>query len=82
MRVFLPGAALGLLLFVTQGGAFDNGVSPVSTGAVMASRLFADAVIGIVGLCGFYIAFYAIRWLLAQAWGWLRAGVAQRGTHR
>ena len=73
IRVFLPGAALGLLLFVTQGSAFDDGVTPLSIGAVMASRLVADAVIGTVGLCALYIALYAGRWILAQAWNWTRA---------
>ncbi|MGH6969036.1 MAG: hypothetical protein ACREEN_08035 [Stellaceae bacterium] len=80
LRLFLPGAALGLLLFVTQGAAFDDGFSPWSTGTVMASRLFADAVIGIVGLCAAYIAFYAVRWILAQIWSWTRVTVMRRGT--
>jgi len=80
MRLFLPGAALGLLLFVTQGTAFDDGFSPWSIGAVMASRLIADAVIGIVGLCVVYIALYAARWILVQAWGWTRTSVLRRGT--
>lgn len=80
MRLFLPGAALGLLLFVVQGAAFDDGATPVSIGAVLASRLMADAVIGIVGLCALYIALYAARWILAQAWGWARAGLSRRGT--
>lgn len=80
LRLFLPGAALGLLLFVIQGTAFDEGVSPWSIGAVMASRLVADAVVGVVALCAFYIAFYAARWILAQAWGWTRTTVTRRGV--
>ncbi|HYL31658.1 MAG TPA: hypothetical protein VEU53_00755 [Stellaceae bacterium] len=78
MRLFLPGAALGLVVFVVQGTAFDDGVSPWSIGAVTVSRLLADAVIGIVGLCAVYIALYAARWILAQAWGWMRAAVVRR----
>lgn len=78
LRLFLPGAALGLLLFVVQGTAFDEGISPWSIGTVVASRLIADAVIGVVALCAVYIAFYAGRWILAQAWGWTRA-VTRRG---
>ncbi|MDE2167728.1 MAG: hypothetical protein KGJ66_15490 [Alphaproteobacteria bacterium] len=80
MRLFLPGAALGLLLFVMQGSAFDGGTSPWSIGAILASRLVADAVIGIVGLCAVYIALYAARWGLAQAWGWARVNLLRRGT--
>jgi hypothetical protein len=79
LRLFLPGAALGLLLFVAQGTAFDEGISPWSIGTVVASRLIADAVIGVVVLCALYIAFYAGRWILAQAWGWTRATVTRRG---
>lgn len=80
LRLFLPGAALGLLLFVVQGTAFDEGISPWSIGTVVASRLIADAVIGVVVLCAVYIAFYAGRWILAQAWGWARATVTRRGV--
>jgi|SRR5215469_1273235 len=80
LRLFLPGAALGLLLFVTQGTAFDEGVSPVSIGTVMATRLLADTVIGVVGLCALYIALYAGRWILAQVWGWIRTTVIRRGV--
>lgn len=80
LRVFLPGAALGLLLFVFQGTAFDEGISPWSIGTVIASRLVADAVIGVVVLCGLYIAFYAGRWILAQAWGWAYATFTRRGV--
>ena len=79
LRLFLPGAALGLLLFVVQGTAFDEGISPWSIGTVVASRLIADAVIGVVALCALYIAFYAGRWILAQAWGWTYAAVTRRG---
>ncbi|HEV2264755.1 MAG TPA: hypothetical protein VGR79_09505 [Stellaceae bacterium] len=79
LRLFLPGAALGLLLFVVQGTAFDEGISAWSIGTVVASRLIADAVIGVVVLCALYIAFYAGRWILAQAWGWTRATVTRRG---
>ncbi|MGB8180850.1 MAG: hypothetical protein WCF13_00610 [Stellaceae bacterium] len=80
MRLFLPGAALGMLLFVTQGTAFDEGISSVSIGTVMVTRLLADAVIGVVGLCALYILFYAGRWILAQAWGCVRATVVRRGV--
>lgn len=80
LRLFLPGAALGLLLFVSQGTAFDEGISAWSIGTVIASRLIADAVIGVVVLCGIYIAFYAGRWILAQVWGWTRATVSRRGV--
>ncbi|GEM_PF-6624569 len=80
-RLFLPGAALGLLLFVYQGGAFlDDGGSAVSVGAVVVSRLMADAVVGVVALCAVYIALYAVRLILAQAWGWARANLARNGT--
>ena len=75
MRVFLPGAALGLFLFVMQGAMFDGGATPLSIGAVMVSRLVADAVIGIAGLCAVYIALYAVRLILARGWGWLRASL-------
>lgn len=80
LRLFLPGAALGLLLFVFQGTAFDDGRSPWSIGTVVASRLIADAVIGVVVLCALYIAFYAGRWILAQAWGWTRATLTRRSV--
>lgn len=75
LRVFLPGAALGLLLFVVQGVAFDGGATPLSIGAVMVSRLVADAVIGVVGLCAAYIALYAVRLILGRGWSWLRASL-------
>ena len=80
LRVFLPGAALGLLLFVFQGTAFDEGISPWSIGTVIGSRLIADAVIGVVVLCAVYIAFYAGRWILAQAWGWTCVTFTRRGV--
>lgn len=82
MSVFLPGAALGLLLFVMQGTAFEDGISPWSIGAVIASRLFADAVVGIVGLCAVYLALYTLRWILAHAWGWARASIARPGIRK
>lgn len=80
LRLFLPGAALGLLLFVFQGTAFDEGISPWSIGTVIASRLVADAVIGVVVLCALYIALYTGRWILAQAWGWTCATFTRRGV--
>lgn len=72
MRLFLPGAAAGLLIFVAQGTTIEDDVSIWSIAAILASRLIADTVIGIVAVCAMYIAFYGARWFMALVWAWIK----------